>query len=481
MAVLKGLKPEKVFAYFEKLCSVPHGSGNTKIISDLCVSFARELGLKCRQEDCGNVVIWKNGSAGYENAAPIILQGHIDMVCAKTDDCTKDMTREGLDLRTDGQWVWADKTSLGGDNCIAVAMILAVLADDDLPHPPIEAVFTVDEEVGMDGAAALDCSDLKGRRLLNLDSEQEGVFTVSCAGGMRMDCVLPAEQTAVSGGEGFALTISGLQGGHSGGDIHLGRGSANQLMARVLYSALERFPGLRLAALQGGQFDNVICSRCEAAVVLPRGGADFAAFVREFDGILKNEYAVTDPGVSLECAPVQVSDAVSEADTVKLLRTLLALPQGVEAMDTDFPGLVQTSLNMGVVMLTSGGLHVTFSVRSSVASRKEMLAQRVRAITEMAGGTVSERGVYPGWQYDRNSQFRPMVLAAYKDMTGRDGVVEATHGGLECGLLMEKISEVDAVSMGPDILDIHSVRERLDVASTARVYDTLCEVLRRSK
>ena len=185
--------------------------------------------------------------------------------------------------------------------------------------------------------------------------------------------------------------------------------------------------------------------------------------------------------MSLECAPVQVSDAVSEADTVKLLRTLLALPQGVEAMDTDFPGLVQTSLNMGVVMLTSGGLHVTFSVRSSVASRKEMLAQRVRAITEMAGGTVSERGVYPGWQYDRNSQFRPMVLAAYKDMTGRDGVVEATHGGLECGLLMEKISGVDAVSMGPDILDIHSVRERLDVASTARVYDTLCEVLRRSK
>ena len=442
MAVLKGLKPEKVFAYFEKLCSVPHGSGNTKIISDLCVSFAEELGLKYRQEPCNNVVIWKPASPGCESAEPIILQGHIDMVCAKTDDCTKDMTREGLDLRTDGQWVWADKTSLGGDNCIAVAMILAVLADDDLPHPPIEAVFTVDEEVGMDGAAALDCSDLKGRRLLNLDSEQEGVFTVSCAGGMRMDCVLPAEQTAVSGGDCFALTISGLQ---------------------------------------GGQFDNVICSRCEAAVVLPRGGADFAAFVREFDGILKNEYAVTDPGVSLECAPVQVSDAVNEADTVKLLRTLLALPQGVEAMDTDFPGLVQTSLNMGVVMLTSGGLHVTFSVRSSVASRKEMLAQRVRAITEMAGGTVSERGVYPGWQYDRNSQFRPMVLAAYKDMTGRDGVVEATHGGLECGLLMEKISGVDAVSMGPNILDIHSVRERLDVASTARVYDTLCEVLRRSK
>ena len=481
MPVLSGLKPESVFSYFEKLCAVPHGSGNTQIISDLCVSFARELGLKCRQEDCGNVVIWKNGSAGYENAAPIILQGHIDMVCAKTDDCTKDMTREGLDLRTDGQWVWADKTSLGGDNCIAVAMILAVLADDDLPHPPIEAVFTVDEEVGMDGAAALDCSDLKGRRLLNLDSEQEGVFTVSCAGGMRMDCVLPAGQTAVSGGDCFALTISGLQGGHSGGDIHLGRGSANQLMARVLYSALERFPGLRLAALQGGQFDNVICSRCEATVALPAGnGQAFAAFAHELDAALKNEYAVTDPGVALECVPSSADRAVSPERTAVLLRALAVLPHGVEAMDTDFPGLVQTSLNMGVVRLDGAGLHVTFSIRSSIASRKEMLAQRVRAAAALAGGTVTERGVYPGWQYRRDSKFRETLLAAYKDLTGKDGVVEATHGGLECGLFMEKLPGLDAVSLGPDIPDIHSVRERLGVSSVARTYALVCEVLRRS-
>ena len=271
MAVLKGLKPEKVFAYFEKLCSVPHGSGNTKIISDLCVSFAEELGLKYRQEPCNNVVIWKPASPGCESAEPIILQGHIDMVCAKTDDCTKDMTREGLDLMTDGEWIWADKTSLGGDNCIAVAMILAILSDDTLVHPPIEAVFTVDEEVGMDGAFALDCSDLKGKKLLNLDSELEGVFTVSCAGGMRSDCLLPAELTDAAGTEGFGITVAGLQGGHSGADIHLGRGSANRLMGRVLAAALEKFPGLRLAAISGGQFDNVICARCDAVVALPTG------------------------------------------------------------------------------------------------------------------------------------------------------------------------------------------------------------------
>ena len=259
MAVLKGLKPEKVFAYFEKLCSVPHGSGNTKIISDLCVSFAEELGLKYRQEPCNNVVIWKPASPGCESAEPIILQGHIDMVCAKTDDCTKDMTREGLDLMTDGEWIWADKTSLGGDNCIAVAMILAILSDDTLVHPPIEAVFTVDEEVGMDGAFALDCSDLKGKKLLNLDSELEGVFTVSCAGGMRSDCLLPA-----------ALT--------------------------------------------------------DAAVALPKGsGRAFEAFIREFEGVLKNEYAVTDPDVTLTCAAAETAKAVSAERTVTLVQALTAL------------------------------------------------------------------------------------------------------------------------------------------------------------
>ena len=440
MAVLKGLKPEKVFAYFEKLCSVPHGSGNTKIISDLCVSFAEELGLKYRQEPCNNVVIWKPASPGCESAEPIILQGHIDMVCAKTDDCTKDMTREGLDLMTDGEWVWADKTSLGGDNCIAVAMILAILSDDALVHPPIEAVFTVDEEVGMDGAFALDCSDLKGKKLLNLDSELEG-----------------------------------------GADIHLGRGSANRLMGRVLASALEKFPGLRLAAISGGQFDNVICSRCDAVVALPTGsGAAFTAFIREFDAALKNEYAVTDPGVTLTCAAAEAAKAVSAERTATLVQALAAMPQGVEAMDTDFPGLVQTSLNMGVVKLNGDGLHITFSIRSSIASRKLMLAQRVRAVAALAGGTVAERGVYPGWQYKRESKFRETLLAAYKDLTGKDGVVEATHGGLECGLLMEKIPGLDAVSMGPELHDVHSVRERLNVPSTERTYELVCELLRRS-
>lgn len=482
MAVLTGLKPEKVFAYFEKLCSVPHGSGNTKAISDMCVGFAKELGLRYRQEPCNNLIIWKDASPGYETSEPIILQGHIDMVCAKTDDCTKDMKTEGLDLRTDGQWVWADKTSLGADNGIAVAMILAIMADDTLPHPPLEAVFTVDEEVGMDGAFALDCSDLKSKRLLNLDSEIEGVFTVSCAGGMRADCLLPGKLETAAGMDGYTVTIAGLKGGHSGGDIHLGRGNANQLMGRVLYSAMERFHGLRLAAVSGGQFDNVICSRCDATVALPAGhGADFEAFIREFDATLKNEYAGCDDGVTVSCEAAAADTAVSAETTSVMLHTLLALPQGVQAMNVDFPGLVQTSLNLGVLRLAEDGLHITFSIRSCIASQKEMLAQRVHAIVEFAGGSVTERGKYPGWQYVRQSHFRDTVLEAYHDITGKDGIIEATHGGLECGLFIEKIPGLDAISMGPEMHDVHSVRERLNAASTERTYELLCEALKRCK
>lgn len=482
MAALSGLEPKAVFEYFEKLCAVPHGSGNTKIISDLCVSFAKELGLRWRQDETNNVIIWKDGTPGYENSAPVILQGHMDMVCAKTEDCAKDMAREGLDLATDGEWVWAEKTSLGGDNCIAVAMILAILADRTMPHPPLEAVFTVDEEVGMEGAFALDCSDLKGRQLLNLDSEEEGVFTVSCAGGVRMDCSLPGTQVPLAGETGYSVIISGLQGGHSGADIDKGRASANVLAGRVLYSAMERIPGLRLADIRGGRFDNVICPHAEAMAAVPAGEeAAFEAFIKEFDGILKNEYAGCDGGVTLTCEKTALETALSPEDTHRLLRTLLALPQGVQAMNVDFPGLVQTSLNLGVMEMGGDGLRLTISVRSCIASQKAQLCQRVRAILETGGGTASERSNYPGWQYQRNSTLRQRLQAAYQDLSGREARIEATHGGLECGLFIEKIPGLDAVSLGPELRDIHSPRERLGVASTERVYRLVCEFLKRSR
>ena len=482
MSVLSGLKPADVFAYFEKLCAVPHGSGNTKAISDLCAGFARELGLKYRQDAANNLVIWKGASPGYEGAAPIILQGHMDMVCAKTEDCAKDMATEGLDLMTDGQWVWARDTSLGGDNGIAVAMILAILADQTLAHPPIEAVFTTDEETGMGGAMALDCSDLKGRKLLNLDSEEEGVFTVSCAGGVRLDCVLPGKMEGAGGLRGYEVILEGLQGGHSGSDINKGRGSANQLMGRVLYSAMERVPGIRLADIRGGRFDNVICSKNCARVAVPLDrSADFEAFIRDFADVLKNEYAVSDGGLTLTCRKAEVPEAMGVSVTERMLHVLLALPQGVQAMSLDFPGLVQASLNLGVMGMEADGLRMTLSIRSCVASQKAMLVQRVRSIVEYSGGTVSARSDYPGWQYVKESTFRDLVLEAYRDISGKDGTLAATHGGLECGLFIEKIPGLDALSMGPELHDVHSVRERLSVPSTERVYHLVCEILRRSK
>lgn len=482
MAVLSNLKPQKVFEYFEKLCSVPHGSGNTRQISDLCVSFARELGLRYRQDEVNNVVIWKEASPGYEGAAAVILQGHIDMVCVKTEDCPKDMAKEGLDLVTDGEWVWADRTSLGGDNGIAVAMILAILADDSLPHPPLEAVFTVDEETGMDGAFALDCSDLKGRKLVNLDSEEEGVFTVSCAGGLVLDCFLPGKREELAGETGYVLTLEGLLGGHSGAEIHKGRASANQVMGRVLYSAMERFPGLRLADIRGGRFDNVICPKNQAKAAVPAGSeAAFEAFVREFDGILKNEYAGCDGGITLTCARTALDGALPPEATANILRVLLAMPQGVQAMSADFPGLVQTSLNLGTMGVEEDGLHFALSIRSCIASQKDMVAQRVEAILALGGGTAVRKSAYPGWQYARQSVLREDVLAAHRAVSGQEGRIEATHGGLECGLFLEKIPGLDAVSFGPELHDVHSVKERLSAPSTLRVYEVVCELLRRSK
>ena len=482
MGKLSALQPSSVFSYFERLCSVPHGSGNTKQISDLCVSMAKELGLKYRQEPCNNVIIWKDGSAGYENAEPIILQGHMDMVCVKTEDCTKDLATEGLDVETDGEWVWAKNTSLGADNCIAVAMIFAILADDTLPHPPIEALFTVDEETGMEGAFAADLSDLKGKMLLNLDSEEEGVFTVSCAGGIHTDCFLPGKALPLCGEAQYLVRLSGLLGGHSGAEIDKGRASANSVMGRVLYSAMEQFPGLRLRDIRGGRFHNVICPLNEALVAVPAEKSEaFEEFIRSFGAILKNEYTGCDDGLTLVCEKAEFDTAMDVATTSRMLHVLAALPQGVLAMNVDFPGLVQTSLNLGVIKMDEDGLRFTLSIRSCIASQKQMVVQRIRAIMELAGGTVEVNSAYPGWQFKRDSVLLKRVMEAYRDISGKEGVISATHGGLECGLFIEKKPDLDVVSIGPELHDIHSVNEKLSVASTERVYALLCEILKRSK
>ena len=482
MAVLSNLQPEKVFYYFEKLCSVPHGSGNTKQISDLCVGFAKELGLKYRQEACNNVIIWKNGSCGYENAAPIILQGHIDMVCAKTEDCTKDMTRDGLDVRTDGEWVWADKTSLGGDNGIAVAMILAILSDETLPHPPIEAVFTVDEEVGMDGAAFLDPAPLQGRRLLNIDSEDEGILTVSCAGGVRANMELPV-QAAPCALACWRVTLDGLKGGHSGVEIDKGRANASILMGRLLRRLSRELP-MRLVQLHGGQADNAIAPKTTALVLLPDQAWDRAEeLTRACGQTFAHEYQTADPGIQVrfdrEATPAELP--LTAESTGKVIGALALLPNGIQSMSMDIPGLVQTSLNLGILRLEEKEAVATYAVRSSLASEKEMVCDKIECLAQLLDGHVTYVGDYPAWEYKKDSQLRELVADIYEKQTGKKPVIEAIHAGLECGVFAGKLLGLDCISFGPNLEEIHTPRERMDVASVERTWSLVCEVLRRAK
>lgn len=483
MGILSELKPKKVFEYFEYLSSVPHGSGNTKQISDLCVKFALEHNLEYYQDELNNIIIIKPATAGYENSAPVIMQGHLDMVCAKDADCDIDMTKEGIRLAVDGDWVHAIGTSLGGDNIIAVAMIMAVLDSNELSHPRIEAVFTVDEETGMDGAMGLDVSRLQGKMLLNLDSEEDGVLTCGCAGGARVDCALPARREPVPEDYVTAkIVIDGLKGGHSGVDIDKGRASANQLMGRLLYN-FSLATDLRLCEMSGGTLDNVIPLYAEATVAFP--AADFEKIedmAKEFDGIFKFEYSTADPGLNLTFSKADYTGAaVCTEDTANMLLTMLIVPYGVQAMSMDIKGLVQTSLNMGVLRLCEDKLKFSFATRSSILSEKEMLIQRVCAIIGKMGGETNVRSKYPGWAYRKDSPLRDALAASYRDLTGKEAIISATHGGLECGLFIEKIPGLDCVSVGPDLCEVHSTRERLNVSSTARLWEVVCDTLKRLK
>lgn len=479
MAVLSNLEPKKVFHFFEDICSMPHGSGNIKQVSDYCASFARERELKYIQDELGNVIIFAPGTPGYEQAAPVILQGHMDMVCVKTADCPLDLTKDGLKLAVDGDCVYAEGTSLGADNGIAVAMMLALLDSPELPHPPIEALITVDEETGMFGAAAVDFAPLKGYRLINMDSEEEGIFTVSCAGGVRASCSLKVNRE-VCDWNVCSLSISGLQGGHSGVEIHKGRANANKLMGRVLALAAEKTK-VRLISLCGGTADNVIARDCHAVLAAEDVTGVLVAAAKAEAQFLE-EFAHSDPNVDVLFEAKSACDgmALTLADTDKVIRLLQEVPQGVQSMSESIDGLVQTSLNLGVASLEEE-LVLRFALRSSVAAEKaEMLAKLVK-IFEEHGGCVETDGDYPAWEYRKESPLRDLMAATYSDMYGKTPVIDAIHAGLECGLLSGKRPELDCVSIGPNLEAVHSVEEKLSISSTKRTWEFLLEVLRRSK
>ena len=475
MAKLEGLKPEKVFEFFEMLCSVPHGSGNTKQVSDLCVKFAQERGLRYKQDALNNVIIWKDASPGYEAAEPLIFQGHIDMVCAFEPDCGIDMKTDGLNLVVDGDWIKAYKTSLGADNGIGVAITMALLDDDTLKHPRLEALFTTDEETGMFGADGVDLSELEGHNLVNLDSEEEGYLTVSCAGGVRADCLFPADWEPVPADVSFyEVVIDGLKGGHSGAEIDKGRASATQLMGRFLYRA-EQQTGLRVASMAGGTFTNVIPLYCRSVVAVPTDrAAAFEALCASDEAMFQNEYLTPDPGLRMKTRASDAADRVFSAERTKaLLSMMLLAPYGVQAMSMDIEGLVQTSLNLGVIDTKEEGIGLYFSLRSSIQSQKDMLVERLSALCGLFGASFSTHDPYPAWAFKKESRLRDAVSKACAQVYGREPGITATHGGLECGLFMEKRPDFDCVSLGPELHEVHSVRERLSISSTGRLYEVM--------
>ena len=479
MAVLQEVEPKEVFHFFEEICKIPHGSKNLKQISNYLVSFAqdRQYEVICDKEL--NVIIKAPGTKGYEDKETVILQGHMDMVAVKEDDCDIDMVNDGLRLNTDGKYVWADGTSLGGDDGIAVAYILALLDSKDIPHPPLEVIITTNEEIGMIGATALDLSMLNGKKMINIDNEEEGVFITSCAGGARVYTEFDLVRSEAVGRK-CKLSVSGLLGGHSGEMIIKGRGNANHIAARFLSEAFDKAK-VKLISINGGVADNAIPSNAEAEFIVD--GASVAAisdsFVKTFEDI-KSELEVKDPDFNMDLTIDEADSKVSAftvEDTKRVLDAVLVMPDGVQAMSSSVEGLVETSLNLGIVKTEEGKIVLEQSVRSSVESSKMLLIKKLETIAKAFGARHTSGGQYPGWQFRQHSELRDHMVEVYKKLYGKEPRIEAIHAGLECGLLSKKIEDLDCISIGPDMQDIHSTKEKLSVSSTKNVWEYVKAVL----
>ena len=473
---LAGLNPAAVFGYFEEICSIPHGSRNTKPISDYLVSFAVEHGLRYIQDEVNNVILFQEGTCGMEDHPAVILQGHMDMVCEKDADCPINMGTEGLDVTHDEEFIFAKGTTLGADNGIAVAYALALLSDKTIPHPPLEVIITVDEEIGMLGADAIDLSMLKSRTLINLDSEDEGIFTVSCAGGATATISLPVDRRAVYG-PCIRLSVEGLQGGHSGAEIHKNRANANKVMGEFM-SRIQKLMPLCLTSFTGGSKDNAIPRTCQATMVAMGINLErINPIAEELQAEIREKY--DEPEVVIQAFDVDAlgGNSLSTEDTSKVIGLLCAAPNGIQAMSEDMPGLVQTSLNLGIAKLGSN-FSITFSVRSSVNDEKQTLLKQLEDMAALFGGSYSQMGAYPAWEYKKDSTLRDTMVRIYSEMFGAEPQVLAIHAGLECGLLGEKLPGLDCVSIGPQMYDIHTSRERLDIASTERTWNFLLEILK---
>lgn len=476
MNALYKLEPAKVFYYFEEICKIPHTSYNEQAISDYCVDFAKEHNYTYQQDNMGNVIIFADATAGYEDADTIMIQGHLDMVGEKTAECTLDMEKEGLKLIVDGDIIRADGTTLGGDDGIAIAYALAILDSDDIPHPALEVVFTVSEEVGLLGASAIDLSNCKAKNMLNIDSEVEGILTVGCAGGLRAQCHIPINRVTKKGNV-CTITIDGLVGGHSGTEIHKGRANANTLMGRFLL-LLRESAYFDLIEMSGGTKENVIPKQSSATILIDNTMSVQMA-IEDFISQMRAEYGTADPDIAVkfELGHVEEVSVLDSTSLKQILTTINLMPNGVQAMSMDLPGLVETSLNIGVMSLTEDELSLRVSIRSAITSAKETLAKKIRMLTMTLGGRVEYSGEYPAWPYRRDSELRDLCIDIYEKQYGTKPFVEMLHAGLECGIFSDKMPNMDCISFGPDLIDIHTPNEHMSISSVARVWEFLKAIL----
>lgn len=483
-SVLKDLKPYEVFKYFEEITQIPRGSGNEKAISDYLVAFAKEHNLEVIQDEALNVIIKKPGTPGYENAPRVILQGHMDMVNEKNQGTEHDFDKDPLKLRVEGDMLYATGTTLGADNGIAIAYAMALLASKDIPHPPLEALITSDEEAGMSGAMALKPEHVEGRILVNIDSEEEGKLLVSCAGGVRVAVTLPIEWEDISSDKtAVTIRIRGLKGGHSGMEIHKGRGNSNKIIGRLLYD-LQDAVNFNLCSLTGGAKNNAIPREADAVVIV--NGEDIEglkAVVQSWNEVLKNELKASDADVNVqvEVLPNRYNKMFSKETTKKAIQLLYLIPSGIQTMSMEIPGLVQSSTNLGVVTTSENAVTFDSATRSSVRSLKEDIIYQFKLLADVVGVKCETRSDYPDWQYDADSKVRRVFERVYKEMTGNDPEIVAIHAGVECGLFKEKFGEIDMISFGPNLYDVHTPDEHLSISSTERMWHYLLAVLKEIK
>ena len=475
------LEPKRVFYYFNEICKIPHPSKKEEKIVAWLMETGKALGLETKRDEIGNVLISKPATPGREKVTPVIFQSHVDMVCEKNNDTDFDFENDAIQPYIDGEWLRAKGTTLGADDGIGMAIQLAILEANDIEHGPIECLFTVDEETGLSGAFALQSGFMKGKMLLNLDSEDEGEFFIGCAGGKDTTATLDCEyeEKMPNNSVAYTIYIKGLQGGHSGDDINKGRGNAVKLLARILWNAYQDYD-VRIADIKAGNLRNAIAREGYAIVTLPKNYVnDFEEYLHKMNEIFKKEFIITDPNVELSFEKTKMpSQILQELLQVDLLNALYVCPHGVQAMSQDISGFVETSTNLASVKIEDEKIIITTSQRSSVESKKECIADKVAATFYMIGADVTQGDGYSGWTPNPNSEILKVLNTAYRNVFQKDPEVKAIHAGLECGVFSEKYPGLDMVSYGPTLRGVHSPDEKLLIPTVKMCWDLTLEFLR---